>query len=116
MLLGLASTAGLAMPGLGEARASDSCASAPAWRYGAEGERLADLGNGRFLNPVLSGDRPDPNILKDGDDYWATFSSFDYFPAVVIWHSRDLVNWRPVGPALTVPLGSVWALDISTLR
>lgn len=71
------------------------------------------MGNGRFLNPVLSGDRPDPNILKDGADYWATFSSFEYYPAVVVWHSHDLVNWTPVGPALTEPLGSVWALDIA---
>ncbi len=65
------------------------------------------------MNPVLSGDRPDPNILKDGKDYWATFSSFDYYPGVVVWHSHDLVNWTPVGPALTRPLGSVWALDIA---
>jgi xylan 1,4-beta-xylosidase len=65
------------------------------------------------LNPVLSGDRPDPNILKDGEDYYAVFSSFKYYPAVVIWHSRDLVNWTPIGPALKTPLGSVWALDIA---
>lgn len=86
------------------------------WRPGLDGQRRADLANGRYRNPVLSGDRPDPNILKDGPDYWATFSSFEYFPAVVVWHSRDLVNWTPVGPALTKPLGSVWALDIAKYR
>ncbi|WP_260925926.1 family 43 glycosylhydrolase [Novosphingobium sp. 9] len=61
----------------------------------------------------MSGDRPDPNILKDGEDYYATFSSFLWYPAVVIWHSRDLVNWTPIGPALERPIGSVWALDIA---
>ena len=56
---------------------------------------------GLEVHLVLSGDRPDPNILKDGADYWATFSSFEYYPAIVVWHSRDLVNWTPVGPALS---------------
>ncbi len=85
----------------------------PSWRAGIEDQRRADLGDGFYLNPVLSGDRPDPNILKDGGDYYATFSSFYYYPGIVIWHSRDLVNWTPIGPALTKPLGSVWALDIA---
>ena len=88
-------------------------AKPPPWRAGIEGQRRADLGNGFYLNPIVSGDRPDPNILKDGDDYYATFSSFLYYPAVVVWHSRDLVNWTPVGPALEKPLGSIWALDIA---
>lgn len=120
LALGLASTAGLATPALGksiDARPKtdgvEGCARPQGWRAGLDGQRRADLGNGLFLNPVLSGDRPDPNVFKDGEDYWATFSSFDYYPAVVIWHSRDLVNWTPVGPALTKPLGSVWALDIA---
>jgi beta-xylosidase len=83
------------------------------WGKGFEGQRIADLGDGTYLNPVFSGDRPDPAILKYGDDYWMTFSSFDSYPGIVIWHSRDLVNWQPVGPALTTPVGSVWACDIA---
>ena len=61
----------------------------PAWRRDAEGRRRADLGDGRYLNPVLAGDRPDPTILQDGGDYYATFSSFDATPGLVIWHSRS---------------------------
>ncbi|MGA7674298.1 MAG: family 43 glycosylhydrolase [Rhizomicrobium sp.] len=79
---------------------------------GIEGQRKADLGNGTFLNPIVPGDHPDPTVLKDGDDYYMTFSSFFSYPGVVIWHSRDLVNWTPIGPALTKPLGSVWAMDL----
>lgn len=82
------------------------------WGTGFEGQRKADLGNGRFLNPVFSGDRPDPTILRDGEDYYLTFSSFDSYPGIVIWHSRDLVNWRPVTAALRQPIGSVWAPDL----
>ena len=64
------------------------------WGKGIENQRIADLGNGNFLNPIISGDRADPTILKDGADYYMTHSSFDAYPGVVIWHSRDLVNWR----------------------
>ena len=82
------------------------------WRRGIEGQRKADLGDGRFLNPIMPGDRPDPTILKDGADYYMTFSSFDAYPGVVIWHSRDLVNWQPLTATLNTPIGSVWACDL----
>jgi beta-xylosidase len=82
------------------------------WARGVEGQRKADLGNGTYLNPILSGDHPDPSILKDGTDYYMTFSSFDAYPGLVIWHSRDLVNWQPVGPSLFRNVGSVWAPDL----
>ena len=32
------------------------------WRRGIENQRMADLGDGTFLNPILSGDHPDPSI------------------------------------------------------
>ncbi len=83
-----------------------------AWGTGIEGQRRADLGDGTYRNPILPGDHPDPTILKDGTDYYMTFSSFFSYPGMVIWHSTDLVNWAPVGPALTKPLGTVWAVDL----
>lgn len=84
-----------------------------AWRSGTEGQRRADLGNGLYRNPVLAGDRPDPHVLQEGDDYYAVFSTFLYYPGVVIWRSRDLVNWTPVTAALKRPIGSVYALDLA---
>jgi xylan 1,4-beta-xylosidase len=86
--------------------------AAPTWARGIEGQRKADLGNGFFLNPIIAGDHPDPSILKDGDDYYLTFSSFDAYPGLVVWHSRDLINWQPIGPALFKNVGSVWAPDL----
>ena len=95
------------------AQAPGARRSAPRrWARGVEGQRKADLGNGTYLNPIMAGDHPDPSILKDGDDYYMTFSSFDAYPGLVIWHSRDLVNWQPVGPALFRNVGSVWAPDL----
>ncbi len=97
--------------GLGAlALTSGTAAAAPA--AGPEGQRQPDQGNGTFLNPVMAGDHPDPSILKDGRDYYMTFSTFDAYPGLLIWHSRDLVNWRPLAPALTRNIGSVWAPEL----
>jgi xylan 1,4-beta-xylosidase len=82
------------------------------WGVGVEGQRKADLGNGFYRNPIVPGDHPDPTILKDGADYYMTFSSFLSYPGVVIWHSQDLVNWAPIGAALKKPIGSIWAMDL----
>jgi beta-xylosidase len=83
------------------------------WGRGFDGQRKADLGNGTFLNPVMAGDHPDPTILKDGRDYYMTFSTFEAYPGLVIWHSRDLINWQPIGPALKKNIGSVWAPELA---
>lgn len=88
-----------------EAPASD-------WGRGYDGQRISDRGDGTFLNPVFSGDRPDPSIIRDGAEYYLTFSSFDAYPGLMIWRSLDLVNWEPVGTALEKPIGSVWAPDL----
>lgn len=86
--------------------------AAATWPRGIEGSRRADLGDGTYLNPIIAGDHPDPTILKDGEVYYMTFSSFFSYPGLVIWRSTDLVNWAPVGPALTQPLGTIWAVDL----
>lgn len=84
----------------------------PARGIGTDGQRKADLGNGTYCNPIVSGDHPDPTILKDGEVYYMTFSSFASYPAMVIWRSTDLVNWTPIGPALHTQLGTIWAVDL----
>jgi len=97
------------------ARASSACANRAdlRWRPGLDGQRRADLGDGTYLNPILAGDRPDPTLLRDGDDFYMTHSSFDAYPGLLLWHSRDLVNWRPVTAALHTPVGSVWAPELT---
>ncbi len=92
--------------------ATNCPASFSRWGKGPEGRRKADLGNGRYRNPVLPGDYPDPTVLRDGEDYYLTHSSIDAMPGLLIWHSRDLVNWSPVCAALSKPLGTVFACDI----
>ncbi len=56
-----------------------------------------------FQNPILSGFHSDPSICRVGDDYYLVTSTFEYFPGVPIFYSRDLVNWRQIGHVLTRP-------------
>jgi xylan 1,4-beta-xylosidase len=106
------SALGLLGPSLALAEAKKKEKVGPNWGLGVEGQRKADLGNGTYLNPIMSGDCPDPTILKDGDDYYMTFSAFESYPALVIWHSRDLVNWQPLNAALAMESDIVFACDL----
>lgn len=54
-----------------------------------------------YKNPIISGFHPDPSICRAGEDYYIVNSSFEYFPGVPIFHSRDLVNWEQTGHVLT---------------
>lgn len=57
-----------------------------------------------FRNPILPGFYPDPSICRVGeDDYYMVTSSFEYFPGVPIFHSKDLVHWRQLGHVLDRP-------------
>ena len=109
---GAAATA--AAPGSARRRAGASACAADVtgWGVGFEGQRKADRGDGTFLNPILSGDHPDPSVIRVGADYYLTFSSFDAYPGLTLWHSQDLVNWQPLGATLTKPVGSVWAPEL----
>jgi beta-xylosidase len=80
-----------------------------------------DLGNGRYKNPIIFADYSDPDIIRVGDDYYMTASSFGHVPALPILHSKDLVNWtivnhaiRRLPPDFDVPQhgNGVWAPSI----
>ena len=60
----------------------------------------ADLGNGKYKNPVLHADYSDPDVCRVGDDYYMTASSFACVPGLPVLHSRDLVNWKLIGHAI----------------
>lgn len=108
--LPLANAAGAASPA-GQQALSSTPASP--WASGIEGQRRADLGNGTYLNPIIAGDHSDPTVLKDGRDYYMTFSTSNSYPSLIVWHSRDLMNWRPVTAALSKPMGLVFAADLA---
>lgn len=60
-------------------------------------------------NPILRGFNPDPSILRVKDDFYIAVSTFEWFPGVVIYHSKDLGNWK----ILSRPLDRVELLDMA---
>lgn len=51
-------------------------------------------------NPILPGFHPDPCLCRRGDDYYLAVSSFEWFPGIPIYHSRDLKHWELLAHAL----------------
>ncbi len=62
---------------------------------------------------ILEGDNSDPSIVRLGDTYYMTHSSFLYTPGLVVYSSKDLVNWKPCSTALNTFTGDIWAPDIT---
>lgn len=62
---------------------------------------VADKGDGTYKNPILYADYSDPDAIRVGDDYYMTASSFNCIPGLPILHSKDLVNWKLIGYALS---------------
>ena len=55
----------------------------------------------KFKNPIITGFHPDPSICRVGEDYYLVTSSFEYFPGLPLYHSKDLVNWEQIGHCIT---------------
>lgn len=81
-----------------------------------------NVGEDQYRNPIIFADYSDPDVVRVGDDFYMTASSFNAVPALPILHSRDLVNWRLINhaierfddPAFDVPQhgNGVWAPTI----
>ncbi len=59
-----------------------------------EGKMDCGFGRRDFKNPILYADYSDPDVIRVGDDFYMTASSFTYVPGLPILHSKDLVNWE----------------------
>src|SRR5204863_6334178 len=84
---------------------------------------FADNGDGTYKNPIIHADYSDPDVVRVGNDFYMTASSFNSAPGLPILHSKDLVNWRLINYVFRqqVPLdvfaspqhgGGVWAPSI----
>lgn len=54
-----------------------------------------------FTNPIIPGFNPDPSICKAVDKFYLVTSTFEYFPGVPVYESKDLVNWKQISNVLT---------------
>ena len=55
---------------------------------------VSDLGNGRYKNPIIAADFPDPDVIRVGDTYYMVTTTMHHFPGATIVKSKDLVNWE----------------------
>lgn len=78
---------------------------------------------GTIDNPILRGFCPDPCIIRTGEDYYIATSTFEWWPCVHLFHSRDLAHWEMIESPLREPeqmnlggipnSGGIWAPDLS---
>ena len=61
---------------------------------------IPDRGDGNYANPVIHADYSDLDVIRVGEDFWMTASSFNCTPGLPILHSPDLVNWTLVNHAI----------------
>ena len=57
--------------------------------------------NTTYQNPVIQGFYPDPSIVRVEDDFYLCTSTFEFYPGVPVFHSKNLVNWQQIGHCLT---------------
>ena len=62
---------------------------------------VSDLGNGRYKNPIIAADFPDPDVIRVGDTYYMVTTTMHHFPGATIVKSKDLVNWEYCAKPLT---------------
>ncbi len=53
-----------------------------------------------FQNPVVRGSAPEPSVFRVGYDYYLATSSVEFFAAIPIRRSTDLVHWSSLATRL----------------
>lgn len=76
------------------------CVAIAALLFGCSAAAESSAAKQTFSNPVIAGFSPDPSIVRVGADFYLVTSTFEYFPGIPVYHSRDLVNWELIGYAL----------------
>ncbi|MCM2681527.1 glycoside hydrolase family 43 protein [Echinimonas agarilytica] len=79
------------------------CASALSPMAAANSQGANHQAPKTYQNPIIPGFHPDPTIIRVEDDYYLANSSFEWFPAVPLFHSKDLVNWELISYAISEP-------------
>lgn len=58
-----------------------------------------ESGDGTYSNPIIHADYSDPDVVRVGDDFYMTASSFNCVPALPILHSKDMIHWTLINHA-----------------
>lgn len=77
---------------------------------------LAQNDERTYKNPVISGDFPDPSVIRVGSDFYAAGTTSDFAPNFALYHSKDLINWQRIGAVFSEPpawvKGDCWAPEL----
>ncbi len=67
----------------------------------------------RIENPAFWQDHPDVDVVRVGDDFYTSSSSFHLSPGAPVLRSRDLQHWEPVGHSVPrlAAFGDAYALS-----
>src|SRR5580698_1334463 len=107
--------AGTAMPLFAASSDSDSLPAAARQHW------TADNGNGTYSNPLFYEEFEDPDVIRVGTDYYLAGTTMHMNPALIIMHSKDLVNWElasyctnklDFGPAYRLEGGNIYGRGI----
>jgi xylan 1,4-beta-xylosidase len=81
----------------------------------------ADNGNGTYSNPLFYEEFEDSDVIRVDDDYYLAGTTMHMNPALMVLHSKDLVNWElasycmdrlDLGPAFRLEGGNVYGRGI----
>src|SRR5215469_5029703 len=95
--------------------------NSPSASSATPGSWTADNGNGTYSNPLFYEEFEDPDVLRVGDDYYLAGTTMHMNPALIVLHSKDLVNWElagyctnrlDLGPAYRLEGGNVYGRGI----
>lgn len=56
-----------------------------------------------YKNPVIPGFNPDPSCIRVDSDFFCATSTFNFFPGIPIYNSKDLVHWTHLGHVISRP-------------
>jgi len=109
--------AGAALVAGGSPAGLAAAADAPGVPPAAARNWTADNGNGTYSNPLFYEEFEDPDPVRVGDDYYLASTTMHMNPAVMLMHSKDLVNWElagyctnrlDLGPAFRLEGGNIY--------
>src|SRR5262245_44309182 len=81
----------------------------------------ADNSNGTYSNPLFYEEFEDPDVIRVDHDYYLAGTTMHMSPALIVLHSKDLVNWElasycmdrlDFGPAFRLGGGNIYGQGI----
>jgi beta-xylosidase len=63
----------------------------------AKAQALRPAARAMYSNPILFADYSDPDVIRDGPNYYLIASTFHFVPGIPILQSTDLVHWTIIG-------------------